>query len=212
MATFTDITLLIDRSGSMASIKDKMESALKEFVQQHQSVPSTRLTAVQFDTGTPQTILDNRPIKDVNGITIEPRGGTALIDAICTTVDATGKRLASMLPAARPDQVLFVIISDGEENASTLFKRSDVQARITKQQNDYKWQFVYFGTNQDSIKEAVSYGINAANAMNFSPMFVGEDSQFVSSNTLAYASRTSASVAFTDDQRLKQATRATTTK
>jgi hypothetical protein len=65
----------------------------------------------------------------------------------------------------RPDQVLFVIITDGEENSSRKYRRADVRDRITHQQNKYKWQFVFLGANQDALKEAESYGIDHNHAL-----------------------------------------------
>lgn len=206
MATYTDITLLIDRSGSMASIKEKMESGLAEFITQHQKVASTRLSAVAFDSHGGKLDMtypiSNVKIGDVKGVTIDPRGGTPLIDAICRTIDSTGNRFSNMTPTDRPDQVIFVIITDGEENASREFKRSDVKARIDRQQGTYNWQFVFMGANQDAIKEAATYGIAFQNALNYSGVEAYSALQLLADKTTKYASRASASVGnFTDDER-----------
>jgi hypothetical protein len=72
-----------------------------------------------------------------------------------------------MPEAERPDKVLFVIITDGEENASHRSTRQDVFDRITRQRQTYSWQFLYLGANQDAIGEAASFGIGAGQAINY---------------------------------------------
>lgn len=205
MAEYTDITVLLDRSGSMESIQQAMESAYGEFVLQHRAVPSSRLTLIQFDTENPQEVVcEATPIGQVPRLTIVPRGGTPLLDAFVRAIDRTGERLKAM--GDRPDQVLFVIITDGQENSSREFKRQDVFDRVTRQRDIYKWQFVYLGANQDAIGEAASFGIPATMAMNYAPTALGTTSgtRSLSHNTVSYANRSSAAVEdFSDDQRLE---------
>lgn len=197
MKNYTDITILMDRSGSMASIKDAMESGLQEFVQQHQKNPSTRLTFVQFDDQDNQDVqFTARPITEVEKITLTPRGWTPLLDSLCKTIDNTGNRLRGMSSTDRPKLVLFLIVTDGAENYSKQYKREDVKRRIETQQKDYNWQFVYLGANQDAFAEAASFGIAKGHTLNYagdgvhayaamqllarstSPMFAGEDACF----------------------------------
>lgn len=97
MADYTDITVLLDRSGSMASIKAAMESGFNEFLQQHRAVPASRLTLVQFDTDNPQEVVYlAKPITDAPSLDLTPRGSTPLLDALCRAIDATGNRLKAM--------------------------------------------------------------------------------------------------------------------
>lgn len=201
MKNYTDITLLIDRSGSMESCKPAMEEALVAFIKTHHKLPSSRLSVVQFDSLNPQEVTVNcLPIRAVERITIDPRGGTPLIDAFCLAIDNTGVRLVAMREVDRPARVLFVVITDGAENASHQFTRANLVERTTRQHNDYKWQFVYLGANQDAFTEAANFGIPLGNAMTFrpqirnlSPMFVGENSS-ISGSTFSYASGTTPGV------------------
>lgn len=205
MTNFTDITVLLDRSGSMASIKSAMESAFNEFVQQHRAVPSSRLSLVQFDTNDPhEMVYTAKPIADVPCLDFTPRGGTPLLDALCRTIDATGNRLLNTPASDRPEKVLFVIITDGQENASREFKRKDVNDRITRQSSIYKWQFVYLGANQDAIAEAASFGIAAGQTMTYSASAAGTTNAMrsVVANTMSYATgQTAAVMDFADLQR-----------
>lgn len=183
MKAYTDITILLDRSGSMSKIKEAMEEAYGGFLKVHQKVPSTRITLIQFDTENDQDMVyENMKVRQAGGLNLDPRGATPLIDAFVKAIDGTGRRLSSLPEKDRPDQVLFVVITDGLENASKEFKRQDVFDRVTLQHKAYKWQFIYLGANQDAIKEAATYGIGAGQTITFNPdwkniapMFVGED-------------------------------------
>lgn len=205
MAEYTDIVVLLDRSGSMESIKSAMESAFEEFVLQHRAVPTSRLTLIQFDSNDPQEIVfTSKPITDAPKLNLRPRGGTPLLDAFCRAIDGTGKRLSAMGEAERPDQVLFVIITDGQENQSREFTREDVRERVTKQSSIYKWQFVYLGANQDAFAEAASFGISLDTTLAYAASSAGTRSMGASlgHNTAAYAKRASMGPqAFTRAQR-----------
>lgn len=210
MRQYTDLTILLDRSGSMSSIKNSMESAFDEFLVKHREVPTTRITLVQFDSQNSYDVqYENVPIGLAGRLNLQPRGMTPLLDAFCTTIDATGKRLANMSESERPDQVLFVVITDGQENASREFKRYDVKNRVTKQSNDYHWQFVYLGANQDTIAEAQSFGIKHDWALNYAATAAGSGGALrsLTSNSFKYAASAgndrgdAAILDFSDDQR-----------
>ena len=204
---YTDITFLVDRSGSMTSMKDSMEQAFDAFLEKHKQVPSTRITLVQFDGENDQEVIYTAlPVRSAERLVIRPRGWTPLVDAFVKLIDNTGKRLNEMPERERPDQVLFVVITDGQENASIKYNRHDVHQRVAHQKSFYNWQFVYLGANQDAIREAHSYGIRAENAITYKdiiPMFVGENASLVNA-TLAYVNRTTSDVAgFTDEDRTR---------
>lgn len=205
MKNYTDITVLVDRSGSMKQIKNAMESGFDEFLMQHQANPKTRLTLIQFDGQNSQEVIYTAtPIKEAARLNLQPRGWTPLFDALCTAIDNTGSRLSAMREADRPNRVLFVIITDGLENASTSFKRADVRQRIEKQNGTYNWQFVYLGANQDAFAEAESFGIPQAMAANFAYSHRGAAAGIrgMTSNTVAYSNTGDANnLKFTKKQR-----------
>lgn len=91
-----------------------------------------------------------------------PRGMTPLNDAFCTCVDELGNRLASLPEHERPSKVMFMTITDGHENMSTLFKASDVKERTKTQHDIYKWEFLYLGANQDAWGVADGIGVTSA--------------------------------------------------
>jgi uncharacterized protein YegL len=93
---------------------------------------------------------DGINIKDVAPITDReyiPRGNTALLDAVGKTINTLGEKLAKMDEAARPGKVIVLIITDGQENASREFNQTRVKEMIERQQNVYKWEFIFFGAN-----------------------------------------------------------------
>ncbi len=112
------------------------------------------LTLVQFDSVGIDTVLESKPIRDVPALseaTYEPRGGTPLLDALGQTINRTGSALSAIPESVRPDKVVFVIITDGQENASQTFTKEQIQGMIELQEGTYKWNFVYLGANVNSF-------------------------------------------------------------
>lgn len=211
MAEYTDITIMLDRSGSMDSIKRTMESALDEMLKAHRKNPTTKFSLIQFDGENPyELVFENRSANEVPDIVIKPRGSTPLIDCLCKTIDKTGERLRQMRKSDRPDQVLMVVITDGQENASREFKRSDVKSRISRQRDDYNWQFMFLGADENAFNEAVSWGINRDMAIRWADVNrIDPMIKDWATKSVAYASNTSgmrgmtASLNYTADDRQK---------
>jgi Mg-chelatase subunit ChlD len=165
----TDVTIVLDRSGSMEAIRSDVVGAFNAFVHDQQQLPGEcRLTLVQFDDEY-EVVFRVRAISDVpdlNHDSFVPRGSTALLDAIGRTIRELDKRLAD---AGAPDgaaRVLVAILTDGLENASTDFKRDDV-FRMIKERTDRGWAFLFLAANQDAIMEGGLIGIGAAQSLNF---------------------------------------------
>lgn len=168
MRNYTDITVILDRSGSMQVIKDAMENGLRELVGQHRKNKSTRFSLIQFDGQNPYDVKYlATPIREVGDIRLEPRGWTPLYDCLGRAIDEQGARFARMAESERPSNVLFMIITDGQENYSRNFNQRDIKQRIETQRDIYKWDFTFLGTNQDAITEARKMGIDYNRAINF---------------------------------------------
>ena len=166
----TDITIILDRSGSMGTISEDAIAGFNRFVDDQLALPGdARMTLVQFDDRH-EIVYDAVPLRDVPAMThdsFQPRGATALHDAIGKTIRHTKTRLAAMPAAERPTQVVCVVITDGYENASHEFDRPLVADMIRHQREQADWRFLFFGANQDAVKEADSLGIDQASAMTF---------------------------------------------
>lgn len=165
----TDITLVVDRSGSMSTIKDDAEGGVNAFIAEQTQAPGEGLlTLVQFDTEY-EFLHRGTPLRKVQKYVLHPRGSTALLDAVGRAVNETGERLAKMAEADRPGLVIFVVMTDGQENSSKEFSKTQIKQMIERQQSVYNWHFTFLGANQDAFAEAGGLGIQAAGVANYSP-------------------------------------------
>lgn len=200
---YSHIILLIDRSGSMTSIQKDMEGGLAEFIKKQKLVAGKcTLTAYEFDTEFTKlySLID---LSEVKNIEIHPRGGTALIDSMVKTIDIAGNELAGLEENERPEKIIFITITDGQENASREFTSEQLKERVTRQENDYKWEFIYLGANQDAFSVAGSIGIKSMKSSNFNATRKGIDTMFLnlSAATTRYRSApTNYSFAYTKEE------------
>ncbi len=163
----TDITLVVDRSGSMQAIRADAEGGVNAFVAEQAKQPGEALlTLVQFDTEY-EFLHRGVPVRQVPSYELVPRGMTALLDAVGRAVNETGERLAKMEEQDRPGLVVFVVVTDGKENSSREFSKDQIKQMITHQQEKYGWHFTFLAANQDAFSEAGALGINAAGVANY---------------------------------------------
>lgn len=150
----------------MQDIKDDMEGGLKSFIlgQQEEDSDKAVLSLFQFDTEY-EKVYENVDVKDVPEYKLIPRGGTALLDGIGRTINAIGERLDKA--TEKPDNVVIVIITDGEENSSREFTIDKVKELIKHQEDKYSWSFVYIGAQQDAIEVGGSLGISAGSSLTY---------------------------------------------
>lgn len=206
MKDFTSINILLDRSGSMGVCREETLNGLNVFIEDQQKEgDNADLTLVQFDSGGIDSIYSATPIKDVKKLELKdyvPRGYTPLLDALGKTIVNVGERFSSMKEEDRPDKVVFVVITDGEENASHEYKRETIKKLIEQQQSIYNWQFVYLGANQDSFTEAGSIGFSAQNVSNYGYATTDQMMAATTQNIRNYrVSSNTQSLAYSDDQR-----------
>ena len=167
MKNYTDLTLIVDRSGSMSRIARDMEGGFATFLKQEkESGDKTNISIVYFDDHIDQDVT-SADIKDIDGIKIVPRGSTALLDAVGQTIAKTGERLSAMAEEDRPNRVLIYIITDGQENASHEYTLAQIRENITHQREHYAWDFVFLGANIDSFSVGGGMGIVGAATANF---------------------------------------------
>lgn len=158
----TDINIILDRSGSMGEI-DVYKPTLIGFnhflSQQKELTESARINLYKFNTfyEVVYTDIDVKLAPELTSDTFRPDGGTALLDAIGKTINDVGARLRNMKEADRPQQVIIVVITDGEENSSHEFTKTKVEEMIRHQTDVYKWQFVYIGANLEAIQAGYEY-------------------------------------------------------
>lgn len=170
MKKLTEIIVVLDRSGSMEAIKAETIEGFNTFLAHQKSVEGeAKISMVQFDHEY-EVICLNKNISAVpylSLVTYQPRGTTALLDAIGKTIHETKDRVSATKETKATTQVVFVIITDGHENSSSLFNRSQIFKLIRDFESKENWQFVFLGANQDAIEEASYLGIQANRSMTF---------------------------------------------
>ena len=206
----THIAFLLDRSGSMHSIKDDTEGGFDAFIaEQRQQGGDCRVTLAQFDNEYEEVYRD-LPLAQVPALRLVPRGSTALLDSIGRLVTSTGERLAGLPEDERPGIVIVDIMTDGHENASREWTHPAVKALIEQQTKTYGWQFLYLGADQDAIEVGSSIGVAAANSMTYSrgkvAAVMAATSRNIGRTRAAMAAGATAEqaarlIAFDDDQR-----------
>ena len=162
----TEIAFILDASGSMSTIWRATIDGFNNLLLAQQDTPGrARFTLVVFET-TPAILIDGVPISEVLPITTathRPGGGTALFDAIGTTIAHLNTRIANSPETDRPDKVILAILTDGYENASRRFSRTDIQQQIKHHKEQHGWDILFLGANQDPFKIGKDLGIDRAN-------------------------------------------------
>lgn len=199
----TEIIILTDRSGSMKSIQSDMEGGLKSFIEkQKEEKGECRITHYEFDDVIDLKI-NNVNIKDVEQITISPRGMTALFDALGKVINEVGERLSKTKEKDKPESIIVITATDGLENASKEFNSRQIAEMIKHQEIKYSWKFIYLGANQDAFAIGKAYGFQGATSLTY-----GTDSKSIG-NTFAVLSEgvskmrccSTADYSFSDSQR-----------
>lgn len=167
---FSEIVCIVDRSGSMSPIRDDAIGGFNTFLEDQKQLPGeAQLTLVLFDHEY-LVIHNGVPLGHVaplNKETFQPRGMTALLDAVGKTIDAVGQRLAQMAEAERPSKVIVAILTDGKENASQQYNHDQIADKIKHQEEKYSWEFFFLGANIDVKSVAKTMNIRADNALPF---------------------------------------------
>ncbi len=171
----TEIIFLLDRSGSMGGLEKDTIGGFNAFIEKQMELAGeTIVTAVLFDDQ--YEILWNGVDAGKAKLTNKNyyvRGCTALLDAVGKAILDVGYRLSKTKEEQRPGKVIFVITTDGMENASREFTYKKVKELITHQQEKYSWEFIFLGANIDAAEEAKSLGITLDSAYNFEATEMG---------------------------------------
>ena len=204
----THITVILDRTGSMQAIRDDTIGGYNAFLDTQRQAPgAATLTLVQFDSQDPYEIVHQfTPLAGVPKLTREtyvPRGGTPLLDAMGRGVNDLEQQMASLEDADKPSRVVFVIVTDGQENASREFRRDQIVEMIRRKKDGDGWQFVFLSADMDSVDDAVAYGFDRGAVMTYDRTGQGAGDAWVSLHTRIADVRTGRrhAVAFTDEDR-----------
>lgn len=198
---FTSINVIIDASGSMAHLTHDTIGNFNTFLKEQKEYPGEAVfTLCTFNTDY-RLVHDFVKIASVPNIDSKayvPQGGTALLDAMGSTIDSVGKKLAALPEDERPSKVIFLIITDGHENSSHRFDAAQIKAMVEHQKDVYSWEFVFMGANIDAISAGTNLGISMQNTLNYDATSVGTHELYksISSNVSSYRGSTSSRADF----------------
>jgi len=151
----TNLIVILDRSGSMLTIKTDIEGGFDQFMLEQSNLDGEcYVTLAQFDSEGIDTVFSDLSVDQVPPLDLKPRGMTPLLDAIGRTVAQFDDRFKD----DKPDRVMVVIITDGQENWSQEYTLDSVKQIIERHEKD-GWKFVYLGANVDAFAEAGSMGV-----------------------------------------------------
>ena len=167
---YTEIVYILDRSGSMSGLEaDTIGGFNSMMAQQKKTGERAVVSTVLFDDSS-QVIHDRVPIEKVEKMTDRQyyvQGCTALLDAVGGAIHHIGNVHKYARPEDRPEKTIFVITTDGMENASSRYSREQIRKMVQRQQKRYGWEFIFIGANIDAYAEAEKYGIRKERAVNY---------------------------------------------
>lgn len=184
----TEIIFVVDKSGSMSRLTNDTIEGFNGFVESQKDDTKTTLTTVLFDTSW-RVLHDGVDVYEVAPMTTKDYiagGGTAMLDAIGETINRVQDR-HDELGKEKPDSVLFVITTDGEENSSRKFTKSQIEKMIKHQTNGHGWEFIFLGANMDAVKVAENIGISYDRAIKYDWTSQGTDALYSTMTATACA-------------------------
>ena len=162
---YTHITVILDRTGSMESIRDDIIGGFNAFLEEQQKLPGkATMTLVQFDSQDPYEVIcrfalaSEVPKLDRN--VYVPRASTPLLDAIGRGINDLEASIGHIDDKAQPSKVVLAIVTDGQENASREFNRTQIVKMIEEKTKKNDWQFVFLSSDLAAIRDAEAYGID----------------------------------------------------
>lgn len=169
-ANLTELAFILDRSGSMSGLEDDTIGGYNAMLKKQQKEPGEAVvTTVLFDDQY-DLLHDRINIKCVRPITDKEyfvRGSTALLDAIGETIHKIGNAQMNTSENLQADKVLFIITTDGMENASHEYTYEKIKALVERQKEKFGWEFIFLGANIDAVATAAKFGIHADRAANY---------------------------------------------
>lgn len=172
----TELVFIIDRSGSMSGLEADTIGGFNSMIEkQRKEEGECYVSTVLFDHET-KVLHDRAKLSEIKPMTDKDyivRGTTALIDAIGGAIHHIGNVHKYARPEDVPANTMFVIITDGMENASRRYSSDDVKKKIERQKEKCGWEFIFIGANIDAVETAARYGINAERAVNYNADIMG---------------------------------------
>ena len=168
----TELVFILDKSGSMSGLEKDTIGGFNSMLDQQRKVDGECvITTVLFDNRYEllHDRIDIRAVQPITGKEYFVGGSTALLDAIGKTIHKIGMAQKNTAEDYRAEKVMFVIITDGEENASRNYSSMQIRQMIQRQKERYGWEFIFLGANIDAVETAGRFGIDADRAVDYVP-------------------------------------------
>ena len=166
----TELVFILDRSGSMAGLEKDTIGGFNAMIEKQKDEPGEAYVSTVLFDNLSEVIHDRVKLENVPQMTRKEyyvRGCTALLDAVGGAIHHIGNVHKYAREEDRPEKTLFVITTDGMENASRRYTYDKVKTMITRQKEKYGWEFLFLGANIDAAKEAARFGIDADRTANY---------------------------------------------
>ena len=159
----TEIICILDESASMSAVWDEAITGFNLFITEQKKIAGEAKVTVTFFNTEYRIEHNGVPLDTIPELTrynYDPHGMTALLDAIGRTIDTVGVRLHTTPEEEKPEKVIMVILTDGEENSSKEYTRPMLLDKINHQRDTYKWEFVFLAANQDAFAAGSKIGVH----------------------------------------------------
>ena len=160
----TELVFVLDRSGSMSGMERAVIDGFNRLLEKQRSAPGRAVVSAELFDDRFDVVYDREELERVRPLTEREyytRGCTALLDAVGRAIRHIARKQREARPAERPGHTLFVINTDGYENASREFTRERIREMVREEEGKYGWEFLFLGANIDSYGEAGMLGIRA---------------------------------------------------
>ena len=166
----TELVFILDRSGSMSGLEADTIGGFNSLIEKQRKEPGDAYVSTVLFDNVSQVLHDRVPLKDVPKMTdrdYSVRGCTALIDAIGGAIHHIANIHKYARPEDVPEKTLFVITTDGMENASHRYSSDEVKRMIEKEKSEYGWEFLFIGANIDAVETGRRFGIGQDRVANY---------------------------------------------
>mgnify|MGYP002624161704 CR=1 FL=1 len=166
----TEVVFILDRSGSMQGLEDDTIGGYNSMLEKQKSVEGEAYVSTVLFDDVSEVLHDRVELQNVKPITRDEyfvRGSTALLDAVGGAIHHIGNIHKYARDEDRPEKTLFIITTDGMENASHIYSYDKVKSMIERQKEKYSWEFIFMGANIDAVKVAGGFGISANRAVSY---------------------------------------------
>jgi len=166
----TEIVFILDRSGSMGGLETDTIGGFNAMLERQKKAEGEALLSTLLFSNETEVLHDRADIRQVEPLSLQDYhvgGSTALLDAIGGAIRHIGNLHREARPEERPAHTLFVVTTDGQENASRRYGYAELKRLIERQKEKYGWEFLFLGANMDAVAAASRFGIDADRAVRY---------------------------------------------